>query len=748
MLSDLGIILTWWAYFFGIGLIFFPLTKRVFRNFFDQGYLFAKVIGILLSSYLVWLLASFKIVPFYKESLWLVLILGAVLNFKLWKKDKSLTKSTLERPLFNLLGLIISEELIFLISLIFWSFVRGFQPDIQGLEKFMDYGFMNSILRSKYFPPADMWFAGKSINYYYYGHYIAAFMTKLSNLPSAITYNLMMATLFAFCFSLTFSLTANLLVFWKTIAHQFTASKKRAENQEKLKPIFIGGLIAAFLISLGANLHPAYYNFKMKILKKPYCNGSFNYWYPDATRYIGYCPDVEDKNIHEFPSYSFIVADLHGHVSDIPFVFSFLALSLTLLTALRKKEEFSVRFFLRNFLIPFHLAIMFMTNQWDIPIYLMVLGLVLLFGLYPYYKDLQKTLIRAIIYGVIFCLMAIPLVLPFQLGFEPITKGIALVNARSLFYQLLVLWGAPWFFGITFCFFLFGSRIKTGFKKEVFIKWFSKILGVKITLKKPKVLNEVSWENLATTDIFVLILFIASTILVIIPEIIYVKDIYIPSYHRANTMFKLTYQSFMMFSVMIGYIYVRVISSLPKGHKRSFSKLLYVGIILALLIYPAYAIKGYYGNLEIKNYKGLYGLKFIERLYPDDYKAIKWLNNNLVGQPVVLEAVGDSYTDYERISMATGLPTVEGWLVHEWLWRGFYDEPGKDGPGKRNAEVQQVYENGDLTSTKNTLTRYKVKYLVVGEMERKKYPNLDEKKLQSLGRVVFQEGSTKIYQLN
>ena len=40
------------------------------------------------------------------------------------------------------------------------------------------------------------------------------------------------------------------------------------------------------------------------------------------------------------------------------------------------------------------------------------------------------------------------------------------------------------------------------------------------------------------------------------------------------------------------------------------------------------------------------------------------------GQPVVLEANGDSYSDYERVSAMTGLPTVLGWYVHEWLWRG------------------------------------------------------------------------------
>ena len=43
------------------------------------------------------------------------------------------------------------------------------------------------------------------------------------------------------------------------------------------------------------------------------------YWYPNATRFIPF-------TIHEFPSYSYVVADLHGHVFDIPFVLLTLAL--------------------------------------------------------------------------------------------------------------------------------------------------------------------------------------------------------------------------------------------------------------------------------------------------------------------------------------------------------------------------------------------------------------------------------------
>ena len=736
MFQDLGTILYWWLFTLGIGLIFLPLTRKIFVNFFDQGYLFSKVIGIMFSSYFVWLLASLKILPFYRETIWLVLITGLIVNLIIHSRKKMGSPGSNQFKIIYLL-----EELMFLITLVFWSFIRGFQPDIQGLEKFMDFGFVNSILRSKYFPPVDMWFAGKSINYYYFGHYITAFLTKLSGIDSAISYNLMIATLFAFCFSLTFSLTANLV-------HFFQIENLKLKNSFKiynLKFIIVAGLISAFLVSLGANLHPSFYNLKMKVFDKPYCDGATTYWYPNATRYIGYCPEVEDKTIHEFPSYSFIVSDLHGHVSDIPFVLMFLALSLTLLIKIKENKNLSfVSLLTSHFSLPLLLAVFYMTNQWDFPIYLMVLGFVLLWGTYQHYGWTIKTLTKSVPLGIGIIALSVLFLLPFQLNFDPIVKGIAFVNARSLPYQLLILWGAPWFFGLVFIGFLTKDKLKPKhfFNKENLVKWFSKAIGVDVEFKKKTVKPLITSSQLLITDIFILILLLVSTSLIIIPEIIYVKDIYIASYHRANTMFKLTYQSFVMFSVCTGYIVVRILSSRKKYLSSLFLTFTFFVLIFAQMVYPNYSIPGYYGKLLKQNYKGLYGLNFLDRMYPDDYKLILWLNKNVNNQPVVLEAVGDSYTDYERISMATGLPTIEGWLVHEWLWRGSYDEPGK-----RAGEVQTIYESEDINLTESLLKQYQVKYLVVGEMERQKYPKINEEKIKSLGKEVFKSGKTILYEL-
>ena len=53
------------------------------------------------------------------------------------------------------------------------------------------------------------------------------------------------------------------------------------------------------------------------------------YWYANATRFIPF-------SIHEFPSYSFVVSDSHGHVLSIPFVLLLIGLLIVLFGMHRK----------------------------------------------------------------------------------------------------------------------------------------------------------------------------------------------------------------------------------------------------------------------------------------------------------------------------------------------------------------------------------------------------------------------------
>ncbi|HRT39872.1 MAG TPA: DUF2298 domain-containing protein [Candidatus Woesebacteria bacterium] len=693
MLTDFKYIFLWWLVVFVFGASILPFTVNLFRRFFNKGYIFSKIIAIAFVSYCLFVLGVFKLVPFTAPSAFIFLLLLIFVNYYcfLFKKKKL---NNFGRLIKNNYRVFLMEESMFLAILIFWSFIRGYNPTIEGLEKFMDWGFVNSILRSRFMPPADMWFAGKPINYYFFGHLIFALLTKVSGISSAITYNLAIATVCALTFVSGFSLTANFI-------HQFGSKKINYSF------VIIGGLISALFLTFGGNLHPLYKIARLNIKQN---NGQLilssraikqavaNYWYPDATRFIGFDPETNDKTIHEFPIYSFVVADLHGHMNDIPIVLLFIALLLALIPQRVKLYHWSLM--IGGGLV---LAWAYMTNAWDFAIY----GLLFALIYFLVHLDLKKLIINGV--GII--LFWYLFTLPFSLHFTPMIQGLRLADSQTPLYQLFVLYGGFWLIILPFIIALFIDQMK---RKE---------------------------KSFAYADLFVLGLIVTATILIAIPEIVYLKDIYIFAHRRANTMFKLVYQAFIMYSLTTGYVIVRLTVLMKNRFVYLIYKILFLLIFICHLSYPYFAIRSYYG---LKKYRGLDGMDFIRNQFPDNYEAINWISTHISGQPVMLEAAGDSYTTYNQISVATGLPTVEGWLVHEWLWRGGYDLPGT-----RAAEVEKIYTASDKSEVRRLLQKYRVSYIFVGSNEIQKYPTLNETNFLDLGyQIVFESGQAKIYQVN
>lgn len=737
MQTDIISVFQWWLVLFAIGIAFLPLTSLLFNSSKDLFYIFSKVLGIGILSYTLLVFGTLHILPFSTISIFGVLIISFVVNMYIYKK-------ILLKPKLRLSKIVLLEELLFLLCLISWSLVRGFSPDIHGLEKFMDFGFVNSILRTDYFPPQDMWFTPFSINYYFFGHLATAMLTKLSGLNPAITYNLMIATLFAFCAVGGFSLVFNFLV------------------DKGVKRAFLGGIIGGMLISLSGNLHTVYAFFQsyngenpVPVWTLPFLPNLFpnGYWYPNATRFIPF-------TIHEFPLYSFVVSDLHGHVLDIPFVL----FAIALLYSMIKTQTVSK---LKLIILALVLAIMYMTNVWDAAIYMLLLCFVLLFifkdnmqilfakkrgplGL-PKIKKFQGFKMYAqnmILSGGLTIVLFILFTLPFSISFKPFVSGIGVICPpsfltevklhktvsgeyvegkigpllfekdhcqRSPFYQLATLYGFFVFFIISF-FIVFLSTLKSRFKNSSEFK----------------------------TNIFISILILLSLVLIIVPEFIYAKDIY-PQHYRANTMFKLVYQSFMLLSLVSAYVIIYVLSKHTKTLFKIIMRIGFTIITLVLLsltmLYPYFAVPSYYATL--KTYKGLNGIEYLKTLYPGDYEVITFMNAAIPNQPVILEAQGDSYTDFARISANTGLPTVLGWTVHEWLWRGSYDIPSP-----RIDEVKTMYE-GTEKNTQALLEKYKVAYVYIGTQERQKYSLLNEEKFKVLGKEIFRstDGQSVLYKI-
>ncbi|HWS48465.1 MAG TPA: DUF2298 domain-containing protein [Candidatus Methanoperedens sp.] len=672
MLADFKYIFIWWSSIFFLSILSLPLIFLLFQRFWDKGYIFAKTVSLFFISYLLLFFGILHLLPFTLTSIYIIVFLLLSADLYVILKNRKFYK----KIFFEHWKIFLFEEILFFLILLAWSYIRGFAPDIEGLEKFMDWGFVNSIVKSRYFPPADMWYAGESINYYYFGHLVFAFLTKFSGITSAITYNLSIATICALTFVSSFSLTSNLI---------YSSLKKPV-----FRLFFWGGILSALLLTFGGNLHTTYKIGKKVLVENQTISQALSsYWYPDATRFIGHDPDTDDKTIHEFPIYSFVVADLHGHLNDIPLILFFISF---IFIALTTKSFLSKYIFIPIGLL---LSMAYMTNAWDFAVYGLFFGVSSLLIT----KDFWKTIIS----GVLSVFSWFVFTLPFSLNFTPMAEGIKFSDTTTPFYQLFILYGGFWLISLPFIYFFF------------------------LTLREKK-------KDVKATDYFVVALFVTATMLVIIPEIIYIKDIYISEYRRANTMFKLVYQAFIMYSLISGYVLIRL-------REHFLFRFLFSIIFIIHLSFSVFSVRSYYNSL--KTYRGLWGLEFLEKFYPDNLKAINWLNQNVSGQPVIVEAAGDSYTTFNQVSMATGLPTIEGWLVHEWLWRGGYDAPGA-----RAAEVEKIYNSNNIDEIDSILKKYNVKYIFVGDKEYEKFPNINHSFFSDLGaKIVFSSGRTVIYQL-
>ncbi|PIY72183.1 hypothetical protein COY87_02295 [Candidatus Roizmanbacteria bacterium CG_4_10_14_0_8_um_filter_33_9] len=702
--------LTWYLFLLPLGFIGYLFVKKFLFPFFDGGYAFGKTITILLLTYTMFIFGIAKILPFTQLSLFFILsvfIAGVIMLRKKYKKYNKLFENRTQ------LYILIGEELLFLASLLFLTFIRGQEPSLHGLEKFMDYGFIQSILRSKFFPPLDMWLSsdlirpeGYPINYYYFGHLSGAILIKLTGITPSVGYNLILATIFAQAITIVFSLVGNIVYLFS----------------KKIVPSLFFGFLGSIIVNFGGNLHTVYLFTKGYAPENPVpfwtILSNYNpakYWYPNATRFIPF-------TIHEFPSYSYVVADLHGHVFDIPFVL--LTLTVLFMFFINRKKIVNLYYLILNSVVlGFLTATYYMTNAFDGPIYILL-------SIVCFVVILGFTTNLIIACGVLFVSFLI-FSFPFSIFFSPFVSGIG-VNCAPKFltdigkmgpflfesgncqsdawWMLFVLWGFFWIAFVTF----------------PIIKWFEQ-------RKKP--ITQIQTH----IDDFIFILFSFGTLFILIPEFFYIKDIY-PAHFRANTMFKLGYQAFIMMGIAAAYIFFRL--RYVKHRYVSLFKILLIVSFLFVFIYPFYSFPSYYGSLQ--KTPNLDGIEWLNRDYPENHEIIDYINKNISGQPVILEAQGDSYTDYNYISAYTGLPTVAGWWVHEWLWRG-----SSTVVSDRIPDIIALYESKDIVKTKELIEKYGIKYIVVSSMEKKKYKNLYEAKFAEIANKIYtsSNGFGALYQV-
>ncbi|MDO4620485.1 MAG: DUF2298 domain-containing protein [Lachnospiraceae bacterium] len=590
------------------------------------------------------------------------------------------------------------------------------------------------------------------------------------------------------------------------------ADVRNAERSSSAKdpafwPSLFCGLLAGIGVAFGATFHYVIFGL-IKPIQAAMAGESYTYWFPDSTRYIGYNPDLPDKTIHEYPSYSSVLGDLHAHYINILFVVTVVAIVYA--WAQKQEEGKTGRLpFLKPeiLLIGLMTGVFRWTNFWDFPIYYVVCGSILFFvNLRTYRGQLFKFIGVMVLEAALMFGIGMAAALPFTMNFRMISSEVALTHSHTLLYQLLILWGLPVTILVVF------------------------IITLILEQKSMRAKTRKSLWNanrITLPDLAVLLFGLCASGLVLMPEVIYVKDIYTESHYRANTMFKLSYQAFILFGIVMAYVLVRalvtnkrevfeaefraeseadvglasvldaadlaakaVLSKTETAEKKddpeqlteqlpdseeeeafrelqlsveertkssAFSKVnemhhrknrwrrvriavACAGIFCMLLTagYTLTSIKSWFGNVwnasaRISDDATVY----MEQTFPDDVKAVNWLINNVEGQPTILEAPGKSYSKYGRVSVTTGLPTVAGWYVHEWLWRENVAELNE-----RNSDIEKIYTSDNAEEVKALIAKYNIRYVYIGTLEREKYGFIQDVLLQSLGTVAYSDGVT------
>ncbi|NUN97671.1 MAG: glycosyltransferase family 39 protein, partial [Candidatus Omnitrophica bacterium] len=427
-----------------LGWLFWPITFTLFRGARDGGLFASKMVAILLFTYLLWFGAS---VGWWTNAPWasaLVLVAWTAASILCLRKSMPAMAEFLRAHW----KLAVFSEVLFLLVFNYFFGIRASNPDIHWGEKSMDISFVNAAYKNPTFPAVDPWFAGRHINYYYYGHAVVGLFGKSVGVPPEYAYNLAAGSWPALVFVLVFGLVLNL-----------TNSK-------------LGGLLGAFLatmagtgksfIQIAANLRAPGGPIEPKLFRENYVphdglSGYFadvweqlraafsltgdvfgHVWLAfraaydpelveqarqaDLSRLLGFddylwklSRIVRSSVACEFPAWTATFADLHAHFLIMPI--GVLALSLMTAYILRRAEVWRLKsadIRLECFdcgggpwvsraqiaVIGLLLGMVSITNRWDFPGLLLFFagGVLVLFAFHcrDYFAATRETLGRAI----------------------------------------------------------------------------------------------------------------------------------------------------------------------------------------------------------------------------------------------------------------------------------------------------------------------------------------------------------------
>jgi YYY domain-containing protein len=716
--------LVFWLLVLGLGWAALPLAEALFGRLPSRGLVFARPLGILVAAFPIWLVASLGVVPYGLPgaigSVALLVIAAVILRrYRLG----GLGPTSSGRSIW------LAGEALFTAAFFGWALMRSFSPDVWQTEKPMDMAIVNAVNRAESFPPPDPWQSGTDVNYYYFGHYLVAFLVRLTGVDPAVGFNLGVALFYALVTTAVFGVAATLY-----------EAARGSEDAPRRSPVLVGLTAAAFATVLG--------NIVGGVQLLQDSGGlmsrieTYDWWAPSR---------VIDGTANEFPYFSFLLADLHAHVMVTPFALVSVAYAIQLALcgppAVGRSRTWR-RPAVELALAALVLGSLYATNSFDFPTACLIgVGALALWALAR-----PGRWRRALAWAGAWIGASLLLFLPFWLAFDPPTTRIGRIEEHVEFSRFVRDYVYIYGLALWVVVALFASRFRISRKHAA---WAGSVLLFSLVLLAPSRLSGLTvallvaaaaaFVTLATgrlTQPYRVLWLLTAVALALLAsgEVVYLRDAFDGTdSFRFNTVFKTGYQAWFLLSIVAGVgVYW---SARWLGRRARAVWLAGLAVLVALaLVYPIAASYSKSGRFDAS--PTLDGMQWLVSTAPDDAKAIHWLRGSVDGSPTLLEAVGKDF-DPEgrgRVSTFTGLPAVMGWAGHEVQW-------GHD-PGSRFGDVQQIYSTEDLEAARKLLDRYGVEYVFVGDLERRDYSAAGLAKFEQLGTVAFRSGETVVYRLD
>ena len=696
---------------------------------------------------------------------------------------------------------------VFALGFVLLALFRGASPAItpRGGEQFLHFGLVKTLSRTEALPPEDFWYAGRELRYYYGTQMQVTSLSMLTDTQLRYGFNLGVATFYGV-----------LVVSAYGLAGAVTAAAGRSYR--------LGGILGVFFVALGGALttglrlafgllprdigmkysHAAF-DFAANRYDTPYAEffaqqttiDSWHWWY---TRY------VVPGTLQEFPMYSFVKSDLHGHALSTGYVVvaGALAFSYYRLDADQRGRRLAVLLgglgvvagvfgFMNTWSLPTAVGLAWLTvaaaDAHPATLLPGRLGEVLR-GPDPAVDRLHRLgaelwrVVLAVVPAALVGAIGYAIASPFLVfGYVPENEGVGFFPPRTELGTFLVIYGALLALFALFVWYRGWPVLRKENRRTplgiaavgvVAIGALLTVLSFPVLAVTGPILLGAWWLVRTDRAGFEAVLLVAGIGLILSLELLFAKVAPWPEGSaRWNTSLKVAVQGWTLAGAAAGSVATLLLADAwdalagvrarvsprtatatdggtggDSAGRRTVAAVLagvlVVAVVVASAPFPVLAGYTEMGHVLADDTEfELDGLQTHDRDRPGQMAAIDWLDDR-DGRPVVLEAPGQPYQWTSSVSTMTGLPTLVGWAHHQRNYRP--DEWVRYRVLAATIVYTDTYRWSDAASA---LRRHDISYIYVGPVERDDYGS----KLRAFGErpgltTAFENDAVTIYRVN